>query len=413
MASIHRKTGASGEQSPFWQAKFRGLDGKVIWLTTKQEDSRKAHAVAGKWEEAVQLAEKWELTQIKTQKILADIAELTKTTWSGAQTVAITAKFLNGLLAKTIGEELAGQNFAKFCAEWLKDKKNARATAQSTLNRYEGIVNRFLAYLPEKRQKASVGSISTGEIERFRNSEIEAGKTPGTANLGMRVLRAIFNDARRQGIIASNPAEAARILTEEPEERKPFDEDQVKALLREADQEWKGAILIAYHAGARLSDCADLSWDSYDPVNHRLSFRPKKTGKRTRKNTVIALHADIVNYLDSLPVSDVPGQKLFPGLSGRASGGHAGLSNAFNRLMAKAGIRVQVGVEKQGKGRQFKLQGFHALRHSFVSRLANADVSADIRKELVGHSSDEIHRRYVHLDSSLQEKAIGKLSSVL
>jgi integrase len=81
--------------------------------------------------------------------------------------------------------------------------------------------------------------------------------------------------------------------------------------------------------------------------------------------------------------------------------------------MDKAGITVPVGVEKEGKGRQFRALGFHSLRHSFISRLANSEVSADVRQEMVGHSSDEIHRRYTHLDLSLQQKAIGQLSSIL
>jgi len=81
--------------------------------------------------------------------------------------------------------------------------------------------------------------------------------------------------------------------------------------------------------------------------------------------------------------------------------------------MELAGIRVPLGSEKQGKGRRFKAVGFHSLRHSFISRLAYAEVPADIRKQLVGHSSDDIHRRYVHLDLSPQTKAIAGLSSVL
>jgi len=51
--------------------------------------------------------------------------------------------------------------------------------------------------------------------------------------------------------------------------------------------------------------------------------------------------------------------------------------------------------------------------NSFVSRLANLEVLPDVRKQLAGHSSDEIHRRYVHLDLSLQAKAIERLPSVL
>jgi hypothetical protein len=37
----------------------------------------------------------------------------------------------------------------------------------------------------------------------------------------------------------------------------------------------------------------------------------------------------------------------------------------------------------------------------------------EVRKQMVGHSSDEIHRRYTHLDISLQAAAIAKQASVL
>jgi hypothetical protein len=190
VASIHKKTGASGVESPFWQAKFRGLEGRPVWLTTKQKDYRKAMAVAERWEKAAQLASDWELWN-KQQKILDDVWELTKS----LATKAITKRLLDGLLSDTIGEELKGENFEKFCSEWLAGKKDSRATAESTLTRYKGIVDGFLSRLPEKRRQASVGSITAIEIQRFRNSEIQAGKTAATANFGVKVLRALFNTA--------------------------------------------------------------------------------------------------------------------------------------------------------------------------------------------------------------------------
>jgi integrase len=417
MASIHRKTGASGAQSPFWIAKFRGLeDGQVKWLSTKQEDARKARAVAGKFEEAVQLAKRWELTQTRTQKFIADMAELTKDSWSGAKTVEITRTFLSDLLAETIGEELAGQNFEKFCTEWLKDKKDTRSTAPSTVTRYAGIVTSFLDYLPPKRRSASVGSISAGEIQRFRNSEIEAGKSAVTANFQLNVLRSIFSDARRHGIVESNPAEMVRLLPEEGEERTPFDEAQIKALLAVADAQWKGMILLASHAGLRLRDASDLTWENVGDDCRTLTFRAKKTAKRKKqsgKDSVVFLHSDLKRYLDELPTNDNPKAPLFPSLYGRKSGSSAGLSNEFSRLMQKAGIRPQLGTKKAGKGRRFRALGFHSLRHTFVSRLADLEVSSDVRKEIVGHSSDDIHRRYTHLSLALQQAAISKLPSLL
>jgi integrase len=140
-------------------------------------------------------------------------------------------------------------------------------------------------------------------------------------------------------------------------------------------------------------------------------FRAGKTVRRKKgrdKETVVYMHPDLAAYFKSLPTSGDPKAPVFPSLYGKKSGSHGGLSNAFNRLMELACIRVPLGSEKRGKGRRFKALGFHSLRHSFISRLANAEVPADVRKQLVGHSSDDIHRRYVHLDLSLQTKAIAE-----
>ena len=57
--------------------------------------------------------------------------------------------------------------------------------------------------------------------------------------------------------------------------------------------------------------------------------------------------------------------------------------------MEKAEVRSDRGVEKSGKGRQFKTLGFHSLRHTFVSELANADVPADVRRQISGHSDEK------------------------
>jgi integrase len=124
------------------------------------------------------------------------------------------------------------------------------------------------------------------------------------------------------------------------------------------------------------------------------------------------MHQDLVNYFESLPTSDDANAPIFQSLYRKTPGSHGGLSNAFGRLMHAAGIRAPLGPQKQGKGRQFKALGFHSLRHSFISMLANSEVPADVRKQIVGHSSEDVHRRYVHLDLLLQEKAIANLPSL-
>ena len=411
MASITRKVGSSGKFSPYWRAKFRGIDGRTVWLTTKCRDWRKALAIAQRWEKAARLAESWELNQARAQKILDEVTELVRT----PATLAITKELLDELLRDSIGGNLSGQNFEVFAREWLSSK-NSGKVAESTAGKYELIIERFLSFLPERRRIASVASITAGEIERFRNSELHLGKSPKTTNLALAILRGLFNTVRRQGATSSNPAEAVEFVQGDSEERSPFNHDQIRALLAVADLEWRGMILFGAHAGLRLCDAAELTWNNIDLGNRTLVYEAAKTSRRKRaseRTTTVYLHDDLTGYLESLPVSDDPGQALFTNLCGRASGGAGGLSTEFAEFMTKAGIRVPVGAKKTGQGRQFRKLGFHSFRHTFISNLANAEISQDLRKIMVGHASDDIHDRYTHLDLSLQAAAIAKLPSLL
>ncbi len=393
MASIIRRTGASGATSPFWFAKYRGPDGQPIVRTTKQPDKKKAQAVAEAWEQAAEKARHGELTQAAILKGMGD------------------------LLERTTGERLNVASVRDFFTEWLNSKATV-GRASSTVKRYRPILDGFLAAIGQKRACASVASVTPAEVERFRDAQLAEGKGKNTADMAVQVLRAVFNAARRKGVASSNPAEAVELLKAEAEERHPFTAEHTRELLTAArDADWYGMILLAWNTGIRLNDAANLTWEHIDLQADTLSFREGKTAGRKRgkaKETVVCLHRDLRAWLVSLPAGDKPDAPLFPTLYGKPSGSHGGLSNAFSRLMDKARIRQPAtgASERTGKGRTFRALGFHSFRHAFISRLANADVPADVRKSLAGHSSDEVHRRYVHLDVSTQRRAIDGLPSL-
>ena len=134
----------------------------------------------------------------------------------------------------------------------MRSTKQVKRKA-ATIARYRPILHSFLAFITKQRARASVGSITTGEIERFRNQQIAEGKTTTTANLAVKVLRAVFASAKRLGYALMNPAEGVRLLHEsDAEERLRFTEDQVRDLLQVADSEWRGMILIGAHTGNQI-----------------------------------------------------------------------------------------------------------------------------------------------------------------
>ena len=394
MASLIRRTGASGATSPFWFAKYRGPDGQPLVKTTKQTDRKQAQAMAEAWEHAAAKARHGELTQ------------------------AVILKGMGDLLERTTGERLNVASVRDFFGEFLLAKETV-GRAGSTVKRYRPILDGFLVLLGDARARASIGSVTPSEVERFRDRQLAEGKGKSTANFTVQVLRAVFNAARRKGVAPANPAEAVELLDADAEERHPFTEEQTRDLLAAAHgTDWLGMILLAWNTGIRLHDGANLTWEAVDLHAGTLSFREQKTAGRKRgkvKETVVCLHRDLAAWLESLPAGDRPAAPLFPTLHGKPSGSHGGLSNAFSRIMDKARVRQpDTGSgERTGKGRQFRALGFHSFRHAFISRLANADVPADVRKSIAGHSSDEIHRRYVHLETATQRRAIDRLPSLL
>ena len=222
-------------------------------------------------------------------------------------------------------------------------------------------------------------------------------------------MRAALEEARRKGLVLSNVAEAVETGESIQEGREPLTDDEIRMLLAKANEEWKGMILFGAHLGLRIADAASLTWRQIDMETHTLSIVPGKTKRTAPKERELALHSELVEHLKTLP-RGIGAAPLFPTLYGRKPGSHAGLSNEFGRLMAKAGVVPSFGAKKTGKGRQLRTKSFHALRHSFISRLANADISSDVRKTLAGHASESAHKKYVHLALSTQMRAIAVVS---
>ncbi|OYW71167.1 MAG: hypothetical protein B7Z37_28495 [Verrucomicrobia bacterium 12-59-8] len=221
---------------------------------------------------------------------------------------------------------------------------------------------------------------------------MKAGKTAGTAGFALKVLNGVFEDARRKAVILSNPVQAVKPLASATsEERRPFTDAQVKALLSVADTEWQGMILFAYHTGIRLNDAANLSRQNIEG-GKLLRFREAKTAHRkqraTERETVVVMASDLRDYLKSLTIPMKKDAPLFPSLYGKKSGSAGGLSNAFARLLEKAGIDRELGEARKGKGRRFS-----AL--SFVESAASDCASASyVSRDAV--TSHEGHERAFH-----------------
>jgi integrase len=372
-------------KTPYWIARFTNHEGKRVNRSTKLSNRQKAQALADRWEAAAKLAGRRELVQ------------------------AAAVRVLDEMMVATIGEELKRDSIHDYFHKWMNEPGKHGERSEGTLKAYKTQIDGFLSYLGEGRSKASISSLTSAEVEGWRNSELRSGKSAKTVNTAVGTLKAALEKAVRKGLILHNPAKAVDRIDVAGDEKMPFTREEVATLLNAAgDSEWKGMVAIGAFTGARLTDAAGLTWASVNLRETTLSFVPKKTRKTLSKPLVIAMHPQLVEILKQMP-EGIGKAPLFPTLHGRSSGSAGGLSNEFAALMKRAGIVVERGSAKEGKGRVVNSKSFHSFRHFFVSELASHEISADIRKKMAGHSSDSAHARYTHLSLDHQRKAVAKL----
>jgi integrase len=184
-----------------------------------------------------------------------------------------------------------------------------------------------------------------------------------------------------------------------------FTPEQVAALLKTAEGDWRGLILLAFYSGQRLLDCANLRWRDVDLLSDikTIHFQVRKTGAEI----VTVIHQSLENYLLSLSAPETDDACLFPSLAERSA---SSLSKQFGELMELANIERGVIRERTTYGgRSVSALSFHSLRHSFSSILANAGVSEERRMALTGHTTRDMHQRYTHHELERLRDAIALL----
>jgi integrase len=399
MASIHRRSG-----SQKWHCSFRDSTGKWRFVSTKTTDKAEAQAVCARLETlAKQSAPKGEDTvpAEDTGELVEAGLKLIQTARSGALSEATARDFVNRvLLASGAEAEIAGETVRDFFKNWLAGKEVG--AARDTFLRYRTTVDLFLAGLG-KRSSLSLSAIRAKDIETFRDSRLkEVGATTVTDDL--KIIRTAFNRARRQGIIHTNPCEAVDFPKAEAQVREPFTVQEVGLLVQEAPAEWKTVILLGFYAGLRLGDAVRLDWRSVDFEKGMLTFKAQKTGKQES----LPIHPTLAAHLGE--IAGDTGGKVSPALAKLGISGRSGLSRQFLEIVREAGLDAGMEEEKrEGKRRRFTAKTFHSLRHGFVSSMANAGVSKELRMKLAGHTTEAVASGYTHHETRILRQAVESI----
>ncbi len=157
-----------------------------------------------------------------------------------------------------------------------------------------------------------------------------------TANTDLKIIRAVFRSARREGYLFQDPAEGIKTVKNRAVfERRPFSIDELRAVLAVAGPEWRSLIKFGLDTGQRLGDLATLTWSQIDLERDEIRLTTRKTGKQL----LILIAAPLREHLLTLTSGDNPRSpvdlRAFEIIA--AQNGRVGtLSNLFSELLVVA-----------------------------------------------------------------------------
>jgi integrase len=377
MASVRRK-----RDSKFWFACFTNADGTRAQRSTKETDRKKAQKLADRFEEAARAR----VTARQAQRIISEIFE------------------------RATGSSLPSTSIRSYFESWLARKDPE--TARSTHVFYTAKARRFLGWLGD-RSAHQLFTISAADIVAFRASEATRVNS-STVNHAIKVLRMIFEDAKRDGILADNPADGVKAMKRtNGRSRRAFTPAEIKRVLAVANSEWRSLILFGLYTGQRLGDLARLTWANIDLQLDELRLVTSKTGRVQ----IIPMAPPLRRHIETLPAGDDPSQPLHPSAFNSVSKAQkvGTLSRQFYELMVRAGLAVakKHRKSKDCNGRDGRRQMseicFHSLRHTATSFMKNAGISSAIVQDIIGHESAAISANYTHIDEAAKRGALEKM----
>lgn len=230
--------------------------------------------------------------------------------------------------------------------------------------------------------------IKASEIQAWQRKRAREAK-PSTVNRAHAYLKRVFNLAKRDGLIAINPAAQVQLLTEN-NARFRFLATEEDALLEKAlARRYWLMVLFALNTGLRLMEQLSLRRLDVDMGRQMIRVRRGK-GNKSRH---VPMNATVKALLEEVLASHEH-DLVFASTTGTLISKRNLQQRVFRRACEKVGLDDVT---------------WHDLRHTFASRLVEAGVDLYVVKELLGHSSILMTQRYAHLRPDRLHTAVGTL----
>ena len=185
--------------------------------------------------------------------------------------------------------------------------------------------------------------------------------------------------------------------------RRAFTEEEVRRILEGATGEMRTLLMVGAYTGLRIGDAATLRWESVSPDLATIALMPRKTAHTSGLTVTIPVHPALRACL----------------------GKHGGTGYVMPAMAAKTPPRrcetvqrhlrlcgIQTSEKREGYSSRVSVCGFHSLRATFVTRLADLGMPLAQIQGMVGHVSPRMTMHYYRADAEAARGALEKLPAL-
>jgi len=211
---------------------------------------------------------------------------------------------------------------------------------------------------------------------------------PATVNRDLSVLRRLSNWAVEEGIVPANPLGRVHMERERRTKRPVMSVREERLLIAYAPVHLRQIILCALDTGMRRSEILGQRWEDVDFDNRLLHVTRSKTAQG--ESRIVPLTTRVYEMLLSIRKDQ-------------------GIVFTYDNNPIKIVKTAWAASLRRSGLRHFR---FHDLRHTANSRMMLAGVMQEVRREIVGHSSQhsrDMNDRYSQVGLAELKDAIRKL----
>lgn len=210
----------------------------------------------------------------------------------------------------------------------------------------------------------------------------------------LKVLHRMLMIAKKRQLIATLP-DFEFLKTSAPPFRF-FSLEEIDRIIQAAPRRWRAMIAVASRTGLRIGELIGLRWedvylDSQVLVVRQNITKGVLTTPKSGKSREVPLSDETAAIFRSIK------HDRGPYVFAKTDGGFVSQSRATEALRA-ACVAARV-----------KPAGWHTLRHSFASNLAECDTNLKVIQEMLGHASIKETERYAHLRKHHLRSSVTKL----